>query len=487
MKRALSFSLALTMLTVTACGGGSAAVETTTAAPDTTTAPAETTVPELEAVDYGGEEIVFLTYKNSDYQNSYMDIRAEEINGDYINDAVFNRNKLLEEKYNIAISSNGETNGGYAVGKNSVLSGDGAFDIFLLSAQSAHGGALDGILLDMNTLDHIDVTKPWWNSRIAEQTSILGSNYYYVGDMNLDTWTQSYVTYFNKKLAEEYKVGDLYETVRAGKWIFDELDRLTRTVYQDLNGNGEYDENDLYGLAACSVCIDCFWASSGVSFIGKKDGDELELTLGEKFYDMYDKMVALLEAPEMLYTDRPQYTSKRDTYDRGAFIEDRALFFIEGLCVAENKLREMESDYGIIPIPKYSEEQENYSVYSHLSHNSTISVPITGSKDADMLARIIEDMARFSAETVRPAYYEKMLNGKLARAEEDVEMLEIITSNTTYELGFLVLSDFLHWQNGLRNAVSTSSPAASYVESKKTVNEEAINKVMESIRANKSA
>ena len=36
-----------------------------------------------------------------------------------------------------------------------------------------------------------------------------------------------------------------------------------------------------------------------------------------------------------------------------------------------------------------------------------------------MLGRIIEDMAYFSSETVRPAYYEMMLAGKLARAEED--------------------------------------------------------------------
>jgi len=127
--------------------------------------------------------------------------------------------------------------------------------------------------------------------------------------------------------------------VRDGKWTIAKLDEITRTVYTDLNGNTEYDENDLYGLSSCSICIDCFWASSGITFVGKNDAGELELTIGDGFYDAYEQISELLQAPEMLYTDRPQYTSKRDTYDRDAFKEDRALFFIEGLCIAEADLR----------------------------------------------------------------------------------------------------------------------------------------------------
>lgn len=193
---------------------------------------------------------------------------------------------------------------------------------------------------------------------------------------------------------------------------------------------------------------------------------------------MWERMAALLDTPEMLYTDRKQYTKMRDTYDRGAFTEDRALFFIEGLCVASNKLRDMETDYGIIPVPKNDESQENYSVYSHATHNSTVSVPTTSSGKLDMLGRIIEDMAYFSSETVRPAYYDMMLAGKLARAEEDVEMLGIITNSISYDLAYSLLD---MWS--LRSAV-TSKPAASYIELQRSTYEKAINKAMDSVREN---
>lgn len=177
--------------------------------------------------------------------------------------------------------------------------------------------------------------------------------------------------------------------------------------------------------------------------------------------------------------------SKRDTYDRGAFIEDRALFFIEELCVASNKLREMESDYGILPLPKYDLEQENYITFSHTSHNLSVALPITSADDAEMLGMILEDMAYYSMELVRPAYYENMLNGKLARDEESIEMLDIITSNISYDLGFLLLTNnFLHWQNGLRRAITTQSAPASFIASKESSALSDINKAIESVRDN---
>lgn len=484
MKRRMISILLLASTLLASCGGTGSGTESTADAPGETSGTTDTETEKLtsglEAVDYGGEEVNFLTYKNSDYQNSQMDILAETLNGEHVNDAVYNRNKTLEEKYNVVIKSDGDSSfDALAAAVNKlVMAGDDTYDICLLSAVNALKCGFAGSLLPMGEVPHIDLSKPWWNDRIAGDTSILGVNYFYIGDMNLNTWTQSYVTYFNKRLAVDYDIPDLYETVKAGKWTFDELTRLTKTVYRDLNGNGEYDENDLYGLSACSVCIDCFWISSGVRFISKDADDGLVLSIDEKVYDMWQRMADLLDAPEMLYTDRPQYTKMRDTYDRGAFVEDRALFFIEGLCVASNKLRDMETDYGIIPVPKNDESQENYSVYSHATHNSTVSVPTTSSGKLDMLGRIIEDMAYFSSETVRPAYYDMMLAGKLARAEEDVEMLGIITNSISYDLAYSLLD---MWS--LRSAV-TSKPAASYIESQRSTYEKAINQAMDSVREN---
>lgn len=334
----------------------------------------------------------------------------------------------------------------------------------------------------MNTVPHITLDNPWWNGRMAEDTSVMGVNYFYIGDMNLDTWTQSYVTYFSKTVAENYDIENLYDVVRRGEWTFEKLDELTRTVYRDVNGNGEYDENDLYGLAACSVCIDCFWASSGINMVVKDADGVPSYSFDDQFYDMYDRIVKLLQAPEMLYTDRPQYTANRAVYDRGAFMEDRALFFIEGLCVAGNLLRSMETDYGILPLPKYDKTQESYRTYSHTTHNSTVSLPTTSADKVDMLGMILEDMAFYSMELVRPAYYENMLSAKLARDEESIEMLEIITRNVSYDLMFVLNYSFANQQ--LRGAVSNAEAAASFIAKQQSKLNESIEKQTTSIREN---
>lgn len=229
MKRRMILMLLLASTLLASCGGTGSGTESTADAPGETSGTTDTETEKLtsglEAVDYGGEEINFLTYKNSEYQNSQMDILAETLNGEHVNDAVYNRNKTLEEKYNVVIKSYGDSSfDALAAAVNKlVMAGDDTYDIFLMSTVNAFKCGFTGNLLPMNEIPHIDLSKPWWNSWIAEDTSILGVNYFYIGDMNLNTWTQSYVTYFNKKLAVDYDIPDLYGTVKSGKWTFDEL------------------------------------------------------------------------------------------------------------------------------------------------------------------------------------------------------------------------------------------------------------------------
>ena len=456
----------------------SAAVGTETAAEE---APEEASV--IAAEDFGGRKINIMTYGWNDYMTSTPDVAAADYTGDGINDAVYDRNAALAEKFNIELTYT-DTEGNFAsLLKNSVLADDGAYDLAFLSATGASTQGLNGCLMDVHALPNLALDKPWWNSSLLNSSSIAGVNYFLIGDMNVGTWTQSYAVYFNKKLAQDLDMPDLYDIVNTGKWTIDELDTLTRRVYQDLNGNGEYDENDLYGLTACSVCVDCFWASADVNFV-VSDGDALTLQFTDTYYGLWDKMVSLLQAPEMLYTDRPQYTAKRDTYDRGAFLEDRALFFMEGLCIADTRLREMKSDYGILPLPKYDENQKNYRTYSHANNNSTVAFPVTAEKDIDMLTKVVEDMAYFSSKTVRPAYYEKLLSGKIARDENSIAMLDIITNNVVYDRAFLfLLSDLTQ---PLRAQITQANSAASYAEANLSKNQKLLDKYTEQAKESKN-
>ena len=96
----------------------------------------------------------------------------------------------------------------------------------------------------------IDITKPWWNQLATESLTLNGRCYLQMNYIPFTGVMLSHCLYFNKNLAEEYSISDLYSLVQNDEWTFDRFSELAKQVSQDLNGDGKYDENDLYGLAA---------------------------------------------------------------------------------------------------------------------------------------------------------------------------------------------------------------------------------------------
>lgn len=110
------------------------------------------------------------------------------------------------------------------------------------------------------------------------------------------------------------------------------------------------------------------------------------------------------------------------------FMSDHALFMVNSLVDASN-LREMKGDFGIIPTPKYNEEQESYQNVSPNPH--AMLVPTTV-QDIDFAGAAMEELAYQSHITLLPAYYENVLKGKATRDDESIEMLDLIHNSVSY-------------------------------------------------------
>jgi hypothetical protein len=120
----------------------------------------------------------------------------------------------------------------------------------------------------------------------------------------------------------------------------------------------------------------------------------------------------------------------------------------------------MES-YGILPMPKYDEEQTNY--YSHAHDQFAVygivsSVPTT---EVDNIGAVLECMAIEGYRTVTPAYFEVALKGKYSKDPQSWEMLDKIVNNVKIDGGLLytiMLSDITQQ---LRNTVKNDNPTIS--------------------------
>jgi hypothetical protein len=115
--------------------------------------------------------------------------------------------------------------------------------------------------------------------------------------------------------------------------------------------------------------------------------------------------------------------------------ENRALFSWIRMRIVE-RLRGMETDFGILPLPKLDAAQPDYITHMNPHTGAGIVIPRTAA-DLERTGMILEDLSAESRYTLQPAYYELNLQGKFMRDEESREMLDIILANTAYDIGYI--------------------------------------------------
>ena len=84
---------------------------------------------ESDPVDYGGRTFT-IWYNQGDGFEPNQDVAASELNGETLNDAVFNRNQRIQDKYNIVLETSYPNDIAGSV-KKSVNAADGAVDMVL--------------------------------------------------------------------------------------------------------------------------------------------------------------------------------------------------------------------------------------------------------------------------------------------------------------------------------------------------------------------
>ena len=113
------------------------------------------------------------------------------------------------------------------------------------------------------------------------------------------------------------------------------------------------------------------------------------------------------------------------------FENDRVLFMDCSLFHISS-LRDTETDFGIIPYPKYDESQKDYC--ARVSYFMPSVLPATN-KDLELVGAVMEYANYRAKANITPAYYDITLKGKVSRDVESVEMLDLILDNRVVDLG----------------------------------------------------
>jgi len=491
MKKIISLVLILTIMAgiLISCGGNPASGNTdktnsndknnTSAAGDNQTVAENTTQgriePNLPEKDFEGYTFTFFAHR-IDYAGDWIgdgdprELVANEENGEPINDAVYRRNRTIEDKYNITIKMVTNSNDSATL-KKAVSSGDSTYDAAVIFNNLVPSVVTAGLLVNTDKLSYIDLSKPWWDPAVNAM-SIDHKNYLMSGDLLILDNEATNVLLFNKDLMANLGIDLPYNLVKEGKWTMDKLNEMVKGAAKDLNGDGVMDSTDQWGFGTFNDTLHAFLVSGGGA-LAVKDANDIPYMdfTSQRNLLVLDKAMNLLYNTE--YVVNQQSKNGFDTHK--AFQENRIVFLWGRMHLVEY-YRAMESNFGIVPLPKYDESQDKY--YSLVNPYTGVLLGVPGSSsDLDRTSIILEALSAESKYTLQPAYYNVVLQGKYVRDDESAEMLDIIFGSRVYDIG--AVYSFGSVFNDFNNLAATNDRnITSYYDKKSGAMQKAIDKVV---------
>ena len=443
-----SMAMLLCLGALISCGGDAsdtnASQTTDTAADDVTAAVTEPTAVSGNPADLDlGGEVIHLWYTTG--WPSYTDIAGVQ-SGEVLDDAVFAQNLAVQEKLNCVIDFQDP---GVAQGdctkaiSTLLLADDTTYDVYCATQWSGVKLIPQGLYMNIVDMPYISFDEPWWDVAYMQEMS-MGQNQLYtlVGDCTIDRMRYLSCVYYNKLLyGNLYEDPDgLYQTVLDGNWTYDTLRTISETVYSDINGNSKIDEDDRIGARLCwNQDIMALQFCTGVP-LTERDADNIPQIVAnsEKMIDVVSRLYTVaFETTGIIYGTKVE-TEENEIAVR-QFSEDRSMFYFGQLQSAEY-LRDMKTDYGVIPTPKLEEAQEQY--YSYMFEVMRFMALPYNCQKSEAVCAMLEEKAFEGYQNVSPIYYETVIKNKYTRDDVSSKMIDLVRDGMLTDIARIHMSSW---------------------------------------------
>lgn len=449
MKKSLSVLLALLMLlpTFTACAESGTNEETTApASSDVAPEVVEEAVPEEPEItranmpdnlpddlDFGGMDVTCL---HLDGDKNRRELYVEEDTGDALDSAIYARNLTVEERLNMKIAPiAGDAS---SLAATAVTAGIDDYQTVWGQQYTLMKQATQGLYFNFYDMKYIEPEQPWWAQNFIEAATIGNDRLYYLtGDATMTLLMNMGVVYVNNSIFENMygPVDDLYQIVLEGGWNFDVMQKYIEGTYIDANGDTVRDVDDIYGFAAHTISMmDYLVGGADFRFCDYDDeGYPYLIINSERAVSFAEELQKLMYENTGTYILEGSVAGEQTGIAK--FSED-TLMFLPFRAETSEKLRDMESDYAILPCPKFGEDQENYSTAVHDSA-TVLCIPITNVERQEATCAFLEAFAAESYRTVTDVYFGTLLKEKFARDENVATIFDIILEGVYFDFACL--------------------------------------------------
>lgn len=392
-------------------------------------------------LDYNNEDTVILSRAGDSITK--REFYVEEQTGEQVNDAVYMRNIHVEEALHVKlqqIAVDVTRDGPNEKIKTMVQAGE---SVDIASNHMFHnaGYIADGLYQDLHHISTIDMNRPYWNQSFNYNSAINGKNYQLLGDASLTQVAGVYVTFFNWKLWQDHFKDEIdpYQLAESKQWTLDKMFSLSKNIYQDANGNGEADGDDIYGFAryASGLVNDAILGGSEIRF-GSLDENNLyhqTAHTDERIVTFIEKVNQLFYSENCTYCMQKNYMLAQPSQQLYMLNDDKALFMMWRLGDGVEWLSDMESDYGVLPIPKLDETQEHYAAWTH-DGASVVCIPKT-CQNSEKAGAVISLICEKTRENILPIYYDSILKNRYTRDENTAKMIDLIMENINMSFDYI--------------------------------------------------
>ena len=393
------------------------------------------------------------TIENANYEKSvvkiasaYPDLSDAENAPQVISYAVAERNALVNDKLGVELFTQKADAATIAdTVKANAKSGMYYADLLMIPQRSVASLAASGVLFNLRSLPKLDLSAPYFNASSVAAGAAGYDSYAVAGEATYAPHTM-WGTFFAKdRLASVTDVSP-YELVKAGKWTFD-------AYYSLVAEAGEYAtlSTGKWGDEAVDAC----WFAAGKTL----------MSAGVRKYPLIAINSATADADLSLFM--PMFTDSRalcrDRGGTGAFVSS-ALFMTDRLD-AMYSLASCGIGWGLLPMPKASEDQEKYITLAS-GDSLMIAVPSVLLSDV-RTSQVLRAICAASAGRIPQAFVDHAQTTLLCDNESAI-MLDTILANVRYDFAYTVGDDypatFSATAFALRNAVFDGESAEATIE-----------------------
>lgn len=414
-------------------------------------------------LNYGGKDIRFMTLDYLWDMYIYLDRDIDDT--DRLDAAVYKRDRLIEEKYGCKINVYEQqwnwSIPGYANEVYKVLaSGDDMYDVIYVPINAQPSIITEGRLYNLENIRTLQLEKDWWDNSINNGYRIADNLYFASGSLMLQSFDSAWAIFFNQKLINEYRLDNPYDLVRNDGWTLDALMSTCRSA-ANVNSSpsfewGTGDGDQLYGISAHPNLPDKLIYASGERYV-KEDSDGkfyFAAADSERFINVATKLMDFLSYEGNLRASSEELGKDGAGY-MYPFVNDRAVFLGAEIKTGRFlKQKGYETEYGIVPLPKYDANQKEY--YTPIVENLLVFTVPTTCKNPEEIGTVIDAMTYLGYTDVLPEYYNQTLFRGLNN-DEDREMLDIISNSRGVDIAYFYgWNPDLAWKIG--NSIFSGQP-----------------------------